>query len=123
MTDRTSDNMIRAMFLAIIATAVLSACSTTPRAPGFGIQVSHEKFQTEVQMVVSGKGFTPGGRATINIFDFPRRGNIGPLFANVNSDGTFERRESFSYRTVPRDEEFAPIRVTVRDDTSGNASA
>ncbi|MEY2496080.1 MAG: hypothetical protein QOJ45_2572 [Verrucomicrobiota bacterium] len=115
-------NLNKQILHIVIASAVLTACqTTTPPPPGFGIRVTHERIATQTTMVIAGKGFTPGGHVTINIFSFPRRGDIGPLAVTARPDGTFERREAFAFADAPRDEQFANIRITVRDDASGNA--
>lgn len=117
-------NINKQILLTIITFAALSACeTTTPPPPGFGIRITHEKIATQIDMVIRGTAFTPNGHVTINIFGHPRRGDIGPLTTTAKPDGTFERRETFAYSTVPRNEQLANIRVTVRDDASGNALA
>jgi predicted small secreted protein len=112
------------VLFAVITGTLLSACNTTaPAPPGFGITVTNQRFATQIDMIVRGKAFTPNGHVTINIFGHPTRGDIGPLTTTAKADGTFERRESFAYATVPRSRELANIRITVRDDNSGNAAA
>jgi hypothetical protein len=105
--------------LLIAALAVLSACTTAP----VGIQVRSQVFAIEAHLIVSGTGFTPGGTAEINIFDWPKLGDMGPFHAVVDSTGSFSHTEARGFVDLPREQEIAPIRVTVRDVSSGRAAA
>jgi hypothetical protein len=115
--------------LLIAGLAVLNACTTTPVPANFGIQLrsqvveSPDPQQTDAHLIVSGTGFTPGGTAEINIFGWPKFGDLGPFHAVVDSTGSFSLTAARPILAVPRDQEIAPIRVTVRDVSSGRAAA
>jgi hypothetical protein len=95
----------------------LNAC---PPSPGkLEMKVSHEKLQIRIEMIVTGKNFTPNKQVTITVTNFPKRdGNI-TLNVTADSSGNFTRRESFEFRRVGRDEEFINMLVTARDETTG----
>lgn len=105
---------------ALVAISAIAACENSRTPENFGITVSDEKFQTQADLIIKGKSFTPGGSVTINLHDFPRKGVIGPLTATVSKDGTFERREEFAYGRVPRGTDLPQIKITVRDNASGH---
>jgi hypothetical protein len=108
--------------LLIAALAVLSACNT-PAPSNFGIKVRSQVFAIEADLIVSGTGFTPGGTAEINIFGWPKLGDMGPFHAVVDSTGSFSHTEARGFVDLPSDSDLAPIRVTVRDVSSGHAAA
>ena len=108
--------------LPAFALVLVAACS--PSAAGIvGIHATSQATQTTADLVVSGSSFTPGGRVEINIFDWPRLGDMGPFFTAADSSGGFSRTESRGFAEVPRDQELAPIRVTVRDEATGRFAA
>jgi hypothetical protein len=109
--------------LLIAGLALLSACTTGPAPANCGIQVRSQVFAIEAHLIVSGTGFTPGGTAEINIFGWPKLGDMGPFHAVVDSTGSFSHSEARGFVDLPRDQEIAPIRVTVRDVSSGCAAA
>jgi hypothetical protein len=97
---------------------LLGACP--PRSPGnLEMTVSHQKFQTEIRMLVEGKNYTPNGPVTITITNFPRK--TGNITRNRVADaaGNFSLLETFSYTQTGRDEVFVNILVTGRDEKSG----
>jgi hypothetical protein len=109
--------------LLIAGLAALNACTTAPVPANFGIQLRSQVVETDAHLIVSGTGFTPGGTADINIFGWPKFGDLGPFHAVVDSTGSFSQTSARPILAVPRDQEIAPIRVTVRDVSSGRAAA
>jgi hypothetical protein len=115
--------------LLIAGLAVLNACTTAPVPANFGIQLRSQVVESgdprldEARLIVSGTGFTPGGTAEINIFGWPKFGDLGPFHKVVDSTGSFSQTTARPILAVPRDQEIAPIRVTVRDVSSGRAAA
>jgi len=109
------------LFLAVLA--FLTACTTTPTPANFAIHVRSQTFATQADLIVSGTGFTPGGTAEINIFGWPKLGDMGPFHAVVDSTGSFSHTEARGFVDLPSDQDLAPVRVTVRDVASGHAAA
>ena len=115
--------------LLIAGLAVLNACTTAPVPANFGIQLRSQVVESgdprldEAHLIVSGTGFTPGGTAEINIFGWPKFGDLGPFHKVIDSTGSFSETVARPILAVPRDQEIAPIRVTVRDVSSGRAAA
>ena len=108
--------------LLAFALVLVAACS--PSAAGnVGIRATSQVTQTTANLVISGTGFTPNRRVDINVFDWPRLGDMGPFSTTADPSGTFSRTESRGFSEVPRDQELPPIRVTVRDDATGRAAA
>ena len=102
---------------------LLSACNTTPAPANFGLQVRSQVFAIEADLIVSGTGFTPGGTVEINIFDWPKLGDMGPFHAVVDATGSFSHTEARGFADLPSDRDLPPVRVTVRDVSSGHAAA
>ena len=109
--------------LFLSALAFLTACTTTPAPANFGIHVRSQTFATQADLIVSGTGFTPGGTAEINIFGWPKLGDMGPFHAVIDSTGSFSHTEARGFVDLPSDQDLAPVRVTVRDVASGHAAA
>lgn len=97
---------------------LFNACS--PRLPGRKpeIRVTNERFQTRIDMIITGKNFTPSKSVTITLTNFPKID--GNITGNTTADasGNFTYRKEFAYRTVDRNEEFINILVTARDETT-----
>ena len=91
-----------------------------PGSPGnLEMTVTHEKFQTEIRMIVNGKNYTPSKQVTITITNFPRKtGNITRT-RSTDGAGNFNLIETFAYTSVGRDESFVNILVTGRDEATG----
>ena len=103
--------------LFLILVIWLNAC---PQSPGkLEMRVTHENLISRIDMIVTGKNFTPNKPVTITVTNFPKK--EGNLTWSVTADGSgsFTRRESFVFREVGRDEEFINILVTARDETTG----
>ena len=97
---------------------LFNACS--PRLPGSNpeIRVTNERFQTRIDMIITGKHFTPSKSVTITLANFPKID--GNITGNTTADasGNFTYRKEFAYRTVDRNEEFINILVTARDEAT-----
>jgi hypothetical protein len=114
---------IKTILLVLAGLTLLSACNTTPAPSNFGIQVRSQVFAIEAHLIVSGTGFTPGGTAEINIFGWPKLGDMGPFHAVVDSSGSFSHTEARGFVELSSDQDIASVRVTVRDVSSGHAAA
>lgn len=102
---------------------VLTAACSPTAAGNVVVDARSQVTPTTADLVISGTGFSPERRVEINIFDWPRSGDIGPLFVTADRFGSFSRTESKRVADVPRDLELPPIRVTVRDEATGRAAA
>ena len=119
----THQNMKIRTILLLATLAVLSACNTTPSPANFAINVKSQVFAIEADLIVSGTGFTPGGTAEINIFGWPKLGDMGPFHAVIDSTGAFSHTEARGFVDLPSDRDLPAVRVTVRDVSSGRAAA
>jgi len=110
----------RFLLLALLAVSTLLLAACPPQSPGkLEMNVTHEKFQTEIRMIVTGKNYSANQQVTITITNFPRKtGNITRT-RSADASGNFSLIESFAYTTVERNEEFVNILVTGRDEASG----
>jgi hypothetical protein len=99
---------------------LLAGCTPATLSPGAReIRVTSTKLQTETEMSVAGKHFTPNIRIDITIANFPKADGGIPFSGNTDSAGNFIAVKSFSRRSVDRNDEFINLLVTARDTTTG----
>ncbi|MDX1942526.1 MAG: hypothetical protein SFU99_18320 [Saprospiraceae bacterium] len=92
---------------------ILSACG-----PGnLKIQVVDKKFQGQVNMIITGESFTPNGRVTITVRNFPKSqtDRIETVYAKNN--GTFTHTFEFKNPAYANNQENLPdIQVIAQDE-------
>ncbi len=107
----------------VIAGLAVAACSTAPPRPGFAIEVS-VNAESDRQVCVTGKNFTPGASVQTGFIDIPARpASIPALTAVAGPDGAFKVIDVSPARSSCSQEDMKKeVIVFAKDTSNGNVA-
>jgi hypothetical protein len=115
---RTMNQITRAVLLCCLTGLTVSCDRPAAESPS-SISASALQSEGDIELVISGKGFTPRAEVEIKIRNYP--GRIGEIVRGTTADtsGSFIFRESFAPLTVDDPYAYGDVIISAWDTSGG----